>query len=220
MTKLLKAFVFLLVLTAVVHVALTSVQAAADRPTAALLTDPVQERESVWHEASKSTAFDDAPAPVFKLPASLKIIEDEAFEDTAIENVALPESVESVGERAFASITTLRSVRIPDNTQHIAATAFEGSRSLTIIAASNSYARNWAKENGIAFEQILVISAGNSGLWFSIHTGCQQRQTEGGIIESCAETEYSLRCLPVEERIILRHDRSTSCLADGRAPPA
>ena len=51
--------------------------------------------------------------PTFNLPASLQIIEAEAFEGTAIVTVDLPETVETIGERAFANIPTLRQITIP-----------------------------------------------------------------------------------------------------------
>ena len=65
-----------------------------------------------------------AAPPIFQLPVSLRVIEDEAFEGTAIVSAALPDSVESIGERAFANISALRSVKIPNATKEIAKSAF------------------------------------------------------------------------------------------------
>ena len=50
---------------------------------------------------------EDAPIQ-FRFPASLQIIEEEAFEGTSIVIVDLPESVEEIGDRAFAEIETLK----------------------------------------------------------------------------------------------------------------
>ena len=86
--------------------------------------------------ASGSTApfdlSDPNAIPIFNLPESLEIIEDEAFEGTAIVRIELPEMVSIIGERAFANISTLRSIRIPLATQSIAASAFAGSSQITI----------------------------------------------------------------------------------------
>ena len=98
--------------------------------------------------------------PLFRLPALLQIIEEEAFEGTAFVTVELPETVETIGEKAFANIPTLRSVKIPEKTREIAVTAFAGSNHVTIIAAPGSYAKTWARENGVPFTPITVMFAG------------------------------------------------------------
>lgn len=64
----------------------------------------------------------------FKLPASLRFIDEEAFEGTAAAAVYVPESVE-----------------------HIADDAFEGVDDLTVYGAENSEAEAWAARNGHAF---------------------------------------------------------------------
>lgn len=96
---------------------------------------------------------------MFKLPASLQSIEDEAFEGTAMIAVDIPETVERIGERAFSNIATLRKVRIPEKTTFIAKTAFDGSNRVTITGAPGSYARKYARENGIPFAPLTVMYA-------------------------------------------------------------
>ena len=90
----------------------------------------------------------------FKLPSSLIIIEDEAFEGTAIEKAELPDTVESIGENAFANIATLKNINIPNSTTFIGKDAFRGSNQVTITAAPKSYARAYALENKIPFNPI------------------------------------------------------------------
>ena len=103
----------------------------------------------------------EAPAEkAFRLPASLQMIGDEAFEGTAIVSVELPETVETIGERAFAAIPTLHSVKIPDNTREIAETAFAGSNNITLTGTPGSYAKAWARENGVPFAPVAVMCAG------------------------------------------------------------
>lgn len=98
----------------------------------------------------------------FKLPASLQYIDDEAFEGTALVNVEIPENVEYIGERAFSDIPTLRKVNIPEKTTTIARSAFAGSNRVTITGAPGSYARKYARENGIPFAPLTVMYA-NAG---------------------------------------------------------
>ncbi len=98
--------------------------------------------------------------PEFNLPESVEIIEEEAFEGTSIVKVSLPYKVSEIGERAFANIKTLCSIQIPTTTKKIASTAFAGSKQVTINAATDSYARTWAKENGVPFSPITVLYAG------------------------------------------------------------
>ena len=88
---------------------------------------------------------------LFHLPDSLQKIEDEAFEGTAVTEVILPETVTTIGERAFADIDNLRSIRIPIGTISIADNVFAGSNRVVITAAPNSYARAWAKKNHVPF---------------------------------------------------------------------
>lgn len=99
----------------------------------------------------------------FILPASVEIIEEEAFEGTAIIKIELPETVKSVGDRAFANIDTLRSIRIPLATKVIAATAFAGSKNVTINAVPNSYARKFARTQGLPFSPVASFCATNQG---------------------------------------------------------
>lgn len=97
--------------------------------------------------------------PEFKLPESVKIIEDEAFEGTSIVKVDLPYSVSEIGERAFANIKTLRAIQIPTTTKKIASTAFAGSNQVTIHAAPDSYARKYARAMGMLFAPVASFCA-------------------------------------------------------------
>ena len=98
----------------------------------------------------------------FVLPKSLTTIEDEAFEETAITNVVLPENVKTIGDYAFAKIQSLRKISIPNKTTHIGRNAFRGSENVTITGAPNGYAKTWAHENGIPFSPITSFYAFNN----------------------------------------------------------
>ena len=115
------------------------------------------------------------PAAVFQLPASLSIIEDGAFEGTALTKVDLPENVETIGDNAFANIPTLKSITIPKATTHIGKNAFIGSDQVTITAIPQAYSRTWAKENGIPFIPIISFYAFNTPVQI---TGLSQTRLE------------------------------------------
>lgn len=101
---------------------------------------------------------------VSSLPALLRRIEEQAFEGTAVVVVELPETVESIGDRAFAGNPHLRIIRIPEKTEYIAHNAFAGSQQVMISGASGSYARTWAGKHGIPFSPMTMITAGNQNL--------------------------------------------------------
>ena len=95
----------------------------------------------------------------FTLPASLEMIGEEAFEGIATSKIQLPETLTAIGDRAFANARNLRHVYIPASVKTIGRNAFDGTRQLTITGASGSYARTWARENGIPFSPITVMYA-------------------------------------------------------------
>lgn len=94
-----------------------------------------------------------------KLPVSLITIDDEAFEGTALVKVELPDKVIEIGERAFADIISLHDIRIPITTSYIASTAFDGSDRTKITAPANSYARTYARTQGLPFSPIVMFCA-------------------------------------------------------------
>lgn len=87
----------------------------------------------------------------FTLPASLAVIEESAFEETAAERVQLPEGMLLIGERAFADVATLREVAIPLSVTNIGDTAFDGAAELVLTGTPGSYAQQWASEHGVSF---------------------------------------------------------------------
>lgn len=152
-----------------------------------------------------------------KLPASVVTIEDEAFEGTALEKVELPETVETVGERAFANISTLRNIQIPIKTSYIASTAFEGSNRTTITAPGNSYARTWAKNYGLPFSPIVMFCASSHGSSIQILTS--NRSTE--VIEEQAESDIKpeTQWRRIEEINATRAEELIANHVQGRSPP-
>ena len=77
-----------------------------------------------------------------KLPESMQTIEDEAFEGIAANYVVLPNTVTSIGSRAFADCTNLKAIVIPESVTSIADDAFNGCGELMIITTPGSTAYN------------------------------------------------------------------------------
>ena len=86
-----------------------------------------------------------------KLPAALTEIEDEAFMNTFFYSVDLPETVTSIGSKAFANCSNLKHIYIPENTTRIAKDAFMNVTNLVIWGKNGSYAEFFANSNGFEF---------------------------------------------------------------------
>lgn len=93
----------------------------------------------------------------FMLPASLTVIEEDAFMGTTADSVKLQDAVVSIGDYAFANIPTLHSIVIPQGVSSIGDNAFRGSESVTIYGTAGSYAESWAGEHGILFVDTALL---------------------------------------------------------------
>ena len=58
------------------------------------------------------------------LPAGLSFISDEAFKDTALEEIDIPDSVYSIGMRAFRGCWGFTEIKLPENLEFLGAQAF------------------------------------------------------------------------------------------------
>ena len=92
-----------------------------------------------------------AETGTFRLPASLKIIGEDAFEGTAAESLILESEVATVESRAFAGMAELREVYIPAGVEALAEDAFAGAESLTVYGTEGSLAEDWAARMGYRF---------------------------------------------------------------------
>lgn len=142
----------------------------------------------------------------FVLPASLEIIDDEAFAGTAADSVVLQEKVEYIGDYAFFEMEKLRTIYIPESVRYIGDHAFDGTSDLTIYGVSGSYAEDWAAEHQKPFQcQMLWISnsTGNHPapkLESHIGKGEQNQQMKPDPARALLDTDPSMR---VTERIEL-----------------
>lgn len=88
-------------------------------------------------------------------PGSLKEIETRAFPSmTYLESVTFSEGLEQIGSWAFSGCVQLKKASIPASVIKIGDNAFQGCEQLVIEAPANSYAIQYAKENGIQYEEI------------------------------------------------------------------
>ena len=69
---------------------------------------------------------------VFNMPASVEIIETEAFAGTAVKTVFFQAGFLSIGDSAFADSRFLTDAYIPSTTKHIGENAFPSNKKLTI----------------------------------------------------------------------------------------
>ena len=76
------------------------------------------------------------PETVDGLP--VKSIGRNAFRDTGVAEVSLPEGLDSIGYRAFAFCGHLRKIRLPDSLQYIGREAFRGCERLEEIRIPDS----------------------------------------------------------------------------------
>lgn len=93
----------------------------------------------------------------FTLPASLTVIEGEAFLGTAADVVVIQEGLETIGDQTFAKMPSLRRVEIPQSVAFIADDAFEGSENAVFYGVTGSYAECWAKSHGIVFIDVAAL---------------------------------------------------------------
>ena len=87
-----------------------------------------------------------------KLPDTLRSIGERAFyECDRLSETVIPDSVEEIGGGAFANCEELKTVVIPASVKDIGSDVFDGSNNVTVIAEANSFAEKYCKEHNIKF---------------------------------------------------------------------
>lgn len=86
-----------------------------------------------------------------RMPVQLQEIRAEAFlGDTALKKVIIPESVHTIGERAFA-YSAVKQIVLPPSLTDVAANAFEGCKGIVAVVYAGSYAHTYCEENDIPY---------------------------------------------------------------------
>jgi len=86
------------------------------------------------------------------LPNRLQTIGEKTFANClSLINVIIPDGVTSIGDSAFYACYVLEYVTIPDSVNHIGRNAFAGCPDLTVLCAEGSYAMQYCIENNINF---------------------------------------------------------------------
>lgn len=102
--------------------------------------------------------FGIARAATLTLPSATRDIMAEAFYgDASLDEVVIPEGCISIGERAFANCK-ISKVSLPSTLANIAPSAFNGNSGMKVIAPPETYAYDWAIDNGFT---VLIGSVKN-----------------------------------------------------------
>ena len=183
------------------------------------IEEPEKEEEA---EEEKTEEKEQDNTVSFVLPAGLKIIEAEAFEGTAIRSIALPALVEVIGDRAFANIPTLRGIHIPEKTRIIARSAFSGSDQVTITGVPGSYARRFARENGIPFAPTRTVYAGIGASQLAVNAAARPSRMDADDVHAAenGKIRKDTQWRPIGEIKADQNDQLITNHISGRAPPA
>ena len=98
--------------------------------------------------------------------SSLTTIGGSAFRGcTALTELTLPDGIQTIYGNAFRDCTALTSVYLPDSVSYMASSAFSGCANVVLSVGANSYAKEFAVNNGIQYteRQTGVIASGSCG---------------------------------------------------------
>ena len=73
---------------------------------------------------------------------------------SSLASVTLSSFIENIGDYSFANCTSLSEIVIPSSVKSISATAFDGCGDFTIYCYRDSYAMQYAKDNGISYKPL------------------------------------------------------------------
>ena len=126
-------------------------------------------------------------ASTLTLPGMLRDIEASAFEsDTSLDEVILPNGVETIGARAFADSSVTR-IHLPASLNYIAEDAFDGAESAELSADRGTYAWDWlyGDSEQLAFED-------SEGYEVTVDMGIFEDSDEAGVYSDSFVYYYHL----------------------------
>lgn len=90
-----------------------------------------------------------------ELPQGLTGLSEELFAECInLVSIELPETVADIGSSAFSGCARLKEVHIPDGVTSIGKDAFAECDALVVFVSRDSYAANWAMDNGVDREYV------------------------------------------------------------------
>ena len=106
------------------------------------------------------SAFSDTPAlkSINLEDSSIESIGKNAFLNSGIEEIILPDNCTSIGDGAFAQCEDLTKIEIPDSVTSIGDDAFRDSDKVVIYGTADSYAVAYAKEHEIDYVRTNVVT--------------------------------------------------------------
>lgn len=123
-------------------------------PNGELTVPDTLEDHPVTNLGAYSLAWNDDLTGI-TIPEGVNSIGDGTFSEcVALTNVTLPDSLTSIGYEAFWSCGNLASLTIPTDVAYIGELAFEGCDELVLHVAKDSYAEQYATDNGITYEYV------------------------------------------------------------------
>lgn len=99
----------------------------------------------------QSVFYNDTSLSYVSLPDTLESIGTKAFENTALENIVIPESVKTIKTSAFAGMANLKKVYIPGESVSLDADVFKNSPNVTVYVVSGSTAEKYCEDNSINY---------------------------------------------------------------------
>lgn len=91
--------------------------------------------------------------PAYDNGNKLVYVDEDAYrERSEVEKVILPQTIEAIGDNAFSDCESLEEIYIPASVTKIADNTFSGTDGFTMYVQENSYAQDFAEQNGIPYE--------------------------------------------------------------------
>lgn len=93
----------------------------------------------------------DTSSMVFQFPASLKVVEDEAFAGTLVRFAVFSNNLLFIGSDVFMDADNLTDIYIPPTTKYISDFALPLNRNILVHGQDDSYAYEWALNHSYTF---------------------------------------------------------------------
>ena len=157
-----------------------------------------------------------AAAESLTLPASLQIIEEEAFcDDTSLSRVVLSDHITEIRAKAFWG-STLTDINLPDSLTFIADNALPSPDQVHVTANEGTYAHDWAVAHGYLLpapvqkrplgqnkKVIVNWTAVDGAETYNVYYGTTNRIADAAEITGAVDTSYTIENLQAGTRYYL-----------------